>query len=412
MGLPKTASGDWLTGLGSKTVIAALTAKGAQVRFVGGCVRNALLGEPVTDIDLATPEDPETVTRLLEDAGIRAVPSGIEHGTVTAVLEARHFEITTLRHDVETFGRKAEVAFHADWEADAQRRDFTMNALYADPDGTVFDPLGGYADLAARRLRFIGDAGERIREDYLRILRFFRIHAWYGRGALDSDGLAATKTHLAGLDHLSAERVRDELFKLLAASGAASVLQAMDDAGVLAHVLPEATKINRYAACVGLEKSMRAEADPLRRLAALVDAGEQEASEIGQRLKLSNKQTVRLRAMKADLPDIGARTGKKALRRALYWHGAAFVTDRLFIAWAGGRGDSKSKSWRAVLKAARAWEAPRFPVSGLDVMALGVPKGVEVGKTLRALEAWWVDTGFPAEEKLRARLDAMVRTEP
>ncbi|MEE8534186.1 MAG: CCA tRNA nucleotidyltransferase, partial [Alphaproteobacteria bacterium] len=223
----------------TRAVVDALTADSAEVRFVGGCVRDAVAGRKVTDVDIATPDPPETVTRLLEAAGIRVVPTGIAHGTVTAVIRHRHFEITTLRRDVETYGRRAKVAFTDDWTADAARRDFTINALFCDPDGTLYDPFGGIDDLDAGRVRFVGDAVKRIKEDVLRLLRFFRFYAHYGRPPPDAEALAACRAMARALPGLSGERVSAELLRLLAAPDPAAVLALMIEAEVLAFVLPE-----------------------------------------------------------------------------------------------------------------------------------------------------------------------------
>jgi poly(A) polymerase len=249
-------------------VLAALGADGAVVRFVGGCVRDTLLARPIGDIDIATPDPPDTVLTLLEAAAIKAVPTGIAHGTITAVVPPRHFEITTLRRDVETFGRHARVAFTDDWAADAARRDFTMNALFLDAAGRVFDPVGGLADLRAGRVRFVGDAAARIREDVLRLLRFYRFHAHYGRGAPDAAARRACRELSALLPGLSGERVATELFKLLAAPDPVPTIDLMAEDGVLAVLLPEARRRDRLAGLVVLEDA----ADPLRRLAALLVA--------------------------------------------------------------------------------------------------------------------------------------------
>ena len=254
----------------TRDVIAALTAKGARVRFVGGCVRDALLGRAVKDVDIATHDDPETVTALLKAAGIRAIPTGIAHGTVTAVTGAAHFEITTLREDVETDGRRAKVAFTDDWEADAARRDFTFNAIFCAPDGTIYDRFGGIEDLKAGRVRFVGDAETRLKEDVLRLLRFFRFHAWYGRGLPDPKGLDACRKFAHLLPNLSGERVAAETLRLLGAEDPSPVFALMRQEGILTHFLPEAQNIARLTALVALERGY-GEADPLRRLAAVLD---------------------------------------------------------------------------------------------------------------------------------------------
>ena len=256
----------WMTCKSTTAVLAALAAAGAPARFVGGCVRDSLLDRPVQDVDIATPTPPDEVIWLLTEASIKAVATGLAHGTVTAVIGRAHFEITTLRRDVETDGRRAKVAFTKDWAADAARRDFTINALYLDPDGAIYDPTGGLADLRAGRVRFVGDAAARIREDYLRILRFFRFHAHYGRGEVDRAGLEACRALAAGVASLSGERLQGELLRLLGAADPTPVLRLMAAEGILAHILPEAIRIERLAGLIEVDRAV----DPLRRLAALV----------------------------------------------------------------------------------------------------------------------------------------------
>ena len=297
----------------TKAVIAALTAGGAEVRFVGGCVRDAAIGRAVTDVDIATHDLPETVIELLQAARLKVVPTGLKHGTVTAVVKGQHFEITTLRRDVETFGRHARVEFTDDWAADAARRDFTMNAMFLGIDGTLYDPFGGLADLRAGRVRFVGDARQRIKEDVLRLLRFFRFHARYGRGAPDAEGLAACRALAPLLPTLSAERVRDETLKLLRAPAPADVLRLMAREDILARYLPEAHKFERLAALTALPTERDAP-DGLRRLAAVLDVDGAGAREVATRLRFSNAEIKRLGAA------LGASAG---LHGAGRWAGAA-----------------------------------------------------------------------------------------
>src|ERR1700761_8412569 len=290
---------SWLDAKATRTLIAALDAAGIDFRFVGGAVRDGLLGRKVSDIDVATPAMPEDVVRAVEAAGLKAIPTGIAHGTVTAIVARQPFEVTTLRRDVETDGRHAVVAFTDDWRADAARRDFTMNALYADRDGTITDFFGGEDDARAGRVRFIGDPARRIEEDALRILRFFRFHAWYGRGALDPAGLTAS-TQLAGMiGRLSGERVRVELLKTLAAPDPAPSWSAMIEAGVMAHTVPAALRVDRLSAMTALERDLRLPADPLRRLAALTGVPSAELlATLKDRLKLSNRDEAHLRSLR------------------------------------------------------------------------------------------------------------------
>ena len=269
-GLPSLADADWLTREPTRTVFAALTAEGAQARAVGGAVRNALMGVPVKDVDIATTALPEEVLALAERAGLHAIPTGIEHGTVTVVADKTAFEVTTLRRDIETFGRHAKVTFTTDWREDAMRRDFTMNALYCDASGKVHDPLGGYGDLKAGRVRFIGDARQRIREDYLRILRFFRFGAQYGDAAApDAAGLAAAAAEKAGMAQLSGERIRSELLLLLAAPGAVAALRSMRDVGIIAPLLGVAGEVELVERLAAIEAALQRAPDAVLRLAAL-----------------------------------------------------------------------------------------------------------------------------------------------
>ena len=252
---PSLAGAEWLKRPGTLAVLAALNGDGVETRAVGGAVRNALLGLPVTEIDLATTAEPDRVIALAERAGLKTVPTGIDHGTVTVIVEGKPFEVTTLRRDVETFGRHAKVAYTTSWEEDAKRRDFTLNALYADRDGNVFDPIGGYGDLQAGRVRFIGEAEARIKEDYLRILRFFRFHAYYGKGAMDEEGLQAAVRLRAGLEQLSAERVAGEMRRILVAPGAIGAVEALFDHGLLTTVLGGVPRLVRFERLVAIEEA-------------------------------------------------------------------------------------------------------------------------------------------------------------
>jgi poly(A) polymerase len=396
----------WMIAPETRAVMAALAAGGGVARFVGGCVRDAVLarGGAISDIDIATSDPPDRVTALLGKAGLRAIPTGIEHGTVTALNGARHFEITTLRRDVETFGRRARVVFTDDWAADAARRDFTMNALYADPDGTLHDPTGGLADLQAGRVRFVGDATLRIQEDALRLLRFFRFHAHYGKGEPDAAGLAAAAAAAASLATLSGERIAGELFKLLQAASAPAVLQVMAQHGVLAHLLPEAPGIDRLARLISIEGRL-ALSDPLRRLAALLRADAAVAARVSDRLKLSNDDRERLAAMVAPILAIVADIDEATRSRKLYRLGRARFSDLALLAWAGDPVADAAR-WRAHLTAAQSWVRPILPVSGTDVLALGLPPGPRVGELLAAVERWWAAGDFRAG---RAELLAKLR---
>ncbi len=375
----------WLTASSTRAVIAALEAKGLA-RFVGGAVRNAVMGLPVDDVDIATSLTPEQVIQALTAAGLKHVPTGLAHGTVTAISGRTPFEITTLRRDVSTDGRNATVAYTGDWHEDAQRRDFRLNALYADPDGAIFDPTGeGLADARAGRIVFVGDAEARIREDYLRILRLFRFHAWYGKGEADAAALAACAALKDGMARLSAERVNKELMKLLAAPDPIDAVRLMQTTGVLGQILPQARALARFEAMVAID------ADPLLRLAALIDG---EPLTVAERLRLSNAQRDRLAAAFGAKPALDAAMGERAARAALYEAGWQAFADRLKLLQAAG-----GAAAGPLLGKLEGWTRPVLPVSGKDVLVLGVDPGPKVSEILRALEAWWIESDFPEDRE-------------
>jgi poly(A) polymerase len=398
----------WLDASETRALVAALTRDGGQTRFVGGCVRDAWLGRAVKDIDLATPDPPETVLQRLQRAGIRAIPTGIEHGTVTAVIGARHFEVTTLRRDVETFGRHARVAFTDDWDADAARRDFTINALSADPDGTVHDPFGGIADLEAGLVRFVGDAEARIREDVLRLLRFFRFHAWYGKGAPDAAALDACGRLASLLPALSGERVAAELLRLLLAPDPASALALMRDHGVLKPILPELTQIERLRTLVLIEDAVE-QRDAVRRLAALLPREPEAALAVAARLKLSNADRDRLVALASPANALVLPLDERAQRHALHRLGAPMVRDLVLLDWADQ--PAAAKRHRELLAAADAWTPVALPVKGQDAVDLGVPAGPEVGRLLAEVGQWWEEGDYRATRAdCLAQLKALIGT--
>lgn len=372
-----------MTAPASRRVVAALAKDGATVRFCGGAVRDALAGiETVYDIDLATPDPPETVVRLAAAAGLATRPTGIGHGTVTVVADGRAFEVTTLRRDVETYGRKAKVAFTDDWKEDAARRDFTINALYADPDGAVIDYFSGMADLAAGIVRFIGDPMERIREDALRILRFFRFHARFGKSAPDIDSLTACRTLAPLTASLSGERIRQELFRLLLGPRPDYAMRLMLEANVLAVILPQATRLDHLSRLVAIETA----ADPLRRLGALLSGG---ADDAAMRLRLSNADARRLVEMCPPIA-LPADDDARARRRILYAYESSRVRDGAWLALAE-TGDPRYRDW---IEAADAWRRPKLPVGGEDAQRLGVPKGPPLGQALRQVEDAWIASDF------------------
>ena len=380
-------------------LLAALTAEGAVARFVGGCVRDAVAGRPVRDIDIATSGAPESNARLLAAARFKVVPTGIAHGTLTAISGRRHFEVTTLRRDVESYGRHARVALTDNWDADAGRRDFTINALYADADGSLYDPTGGLADLAAGRVRFVGRAARRIEEDRLRILRFFRFHAWYGRGPANRAALLACGNAATGIDDLSGERIRQEFLKLLAAPQPLSALRLMDRHRVLERILEGGADLARLAR---LRRRERAEGapDPLLRLAALMAGQDREAAlALAARLRLSNAERDRLVFLVAPPLAFDHPIDRAQVRHAIYSHGVERIADLAHLA---GR--------PAVAALARRFERPSFPLRGRDARGLGIATGPGLGRLLAEVERWWIEGDFEADHAAcLARLKALRR---
>src|SRR5579883_2331632 len=379
-------------------------AGGAGRRRGCGPVRRrsgALLGREIGDIDLATPAAPEQVMALLQARGIKTVPTGLAHGTVTAVVPPRRFEITSLRRDVETYGRRARVAFGADWAADAARRDFTMNAIFLAPDGTLYDPVGGLADLFAGRVRFVGDPAARIAEDVLRLLRYYRFEAYFGRGGGDAAARAACRQAVPLLPRLSAERVAQELLRLLAAANPVPALRMMDEDGVLAAVLPEARRLDRLERLLPLEP----EPDALRRLAALVAVDAAGASALAGRLRLSNAARDRLANLAPPWP-LDPQADARGWRRMLYRLGVARARDLALLLAAEGM--MSPQRLAAFLALARDWKPPAFPLAGRDVVALGIAPGPRVGQLLAAVKSWWEEGDFAADHaRCRARLQEL-----
>lgn len=394
----------WLTAPATRAVMAALEAAGGSdcARFVGGCVRNALIGAPVADIDIATTLKPEETDRAIRAAGLKAVPTGIAHGTVTAVSERQPFEITTLRRDVSTDGRNATVAFTDDWAEDAARRDFRLNALYADREGQVFDPTGqGVADAAAGRIIFVGDPETRIGEDYLRILRFFRFFAWYGRGEPDRAALEACRALASGMTRLSAERVSKELMTLLAAPDPREAMAAMSAAGVLAQILPEAAAGPAFGAAVAQG------GDPVIRLMTLLPSDERIVTEASARLRLPNSTRDRLAAAAVAAPVVSLAMGDPEVRAAAYRFGARTVADALHRRWA--ETPAGAEDAQRLLTLVEGWRRPSMPVGGRELARLGVEPGPETGRVLKAFEDGWIADDFPSEghaERLAALVNA------
>lgn len=399
--LPSLAGQDWLAR--ARPVMRVLADAGYEARAVGGAVRHALMGLPVGEVDLATTAKPDETMKACEAAGLKCVPTGLAHGTVTVLSGGSAYEVTTLRQDVETFGRHAKVAYTADWAADARRRDFTMNALYCTADGTVGDPLGGWPDLAARRVRFIGDPAERIREDYLRILRFFRFQAEVGQGPLDAAGLAACVRERHGLASLSAERVRSELLKLLSAADPLAGIGPMLDFGLLPSLLHAAPRPGLLARLIAAERELSAPIDAILRLSVLAVAVEDDIPALGERLRLSNTERDRLIVVDHKAAALGT-LSDRAARRTLYRTGVEQWQRRVLAAAVAGAGPR----WRTLYALPRSWHAPQFPLRGADALALGIAPGPRVGELLAAVEAWWIEGDFAANEAdLRQRLAEM-----
>ena len=381
-----------------------------SLRFVGGCVRNALWGEDVGDIDLACQLEPEAVVAALEAAGIRYVPTGIAHGTVTAVIDGQPFEVTSLRRDVETDGRRATVAYTMDWAEDAQRRDLTMNALYADLSGRVYDPTGqGHSDLKSRKFRFVGDAEQRVQEDYLRILRFFRFLALYGgQEKVDAASLKACREHQAGIRKLSAERVWMELKKLLSADNPVRACHIMLTNGILESVLPEANNVDGLEALLRLESREKIKPDPLLRLMAMSAREPLQMALLTKRLKMSKAETARLRGWADNDAQLSTDMPERERMAAIYKSGKSVIIDRARLRAAGETDPIQSSRWMSLADLAMGWQPPVFPLTGKDLAKAGVPKGPGMGKALKALEALWIRSGFSTEKpQLLAALKLM-----
>ncbi|MEY4965067.1 MAG: hypothetical protein RL274_650 [Pseudomonadota bacterium] len=394
----------WMTAPETVQVMAAL----GEARFVGGAVRDALLGASVADIDIAVPMPPSEVLARLVARNIKVIETGMDHGTVTAIAGTHAFEITSLRRDVETDGRHAVIAFTDDWAEDAARRDFTINALYASASGEIFDYATGVEDLIAGKVRFMGDARLRIAEDYLRVLRLFRFHAWYGKGDVDAEGLRAAAEAKDKLKNLPAERIAKEMLRLLEAGNSTPVLRVMAATGILSELLPGALQLPRLERLVEIDADYFSPRDGVLRLAALLPEDGEAAHAAADALKLSNADRTRLeQALSGER--IAAHLSAKDVRRLLYRIGVARFRDKIWLAWAGAPKGANAIQWRMLLTMADNWQRPRFPLTGLDVMQAGVPEGPEVGRVLAQVEDWWVGGDFASDEgALRDRLRAAI----
>lgn len=388
--MTETVTGEWLIASETRAVIAALTAAGATPRFVGGCVRDAVLNKTVRDIDIAVDIMPDKIMDALSTAGLRAIPTGIDHGTVTAMSGKRPYEITTLRRDIDTDGRHAKVEFTSDWKADASRRDFTMNALYADPDGTLIDILGsGLSDLAARRVRFIGSANDRINEDFLRILRLFRFHAWYGKGEMEPDALVACAGLAGGISGLSKERVGSEMLKLMSAPRPDIAIDMMVQTGVMAQVLPMASGAVPIGALISAESRIGISADPMRRLAFLT--AEADPVLVGRALRLSNEQ---MKALKMRAPLDYIIDDAATARRAGYQRGEASARDILLMQAAHDARLPETRLIPVIIEGSKT----AMPVRAADLMGIGIEPGPRIGEMLSHIETRWIESDFTLDK--------------
>ena len=398
--VPTICNADWLRAPATQQVFAALNQNGHVARTVGGCVRNSLFAQiadgssgvgAITDIDFATTATPDETLKLAAAAGLRTVPTGLQHGTVTVIAGGEGFEVTTLRRDVATDGRRAEVAFTDDWAIDAARRDLTINALYADADGTIFDPLGGFEDLCNRRIRFVGDATTRIREDYLRILRFFRFFAQYGEGFPDAPGLAACVAERGGLAQLSAERVHQELMKLLVSPGATTTLQIMADYGLLGEILPVVPNLPR------LDRLIRNDPqhDKALRLAALCIVIDEDAERVTKALRLSRQEAAVMQLAASTQKTGGIEPlGDAAARHLLYRHGAEDYVRLIKLQRALYPDAKPLRVWERLAQLPELWNTPTFPITGKDLIQLGLAPGAVIGDILNELERRWLQSDF------------------
>ena len=407
---PSIAGQAWLA---SPDVHAVMDALG-QARLVGGCVRNSLLGLDVDDIDIATPLTPDAVARAVTARGMKAIDTGAEHGTLTVVLNSRPFEVTTLRRDVSTDGRRATVAFTTVWEEDAARRDFTINALYADSDGRVHDYHNGVGDLQAGLVRFIGDADMRIAEDHLRILRLFRIHAWYGRGEIDAVAMRACRDGRAKIRALSGERIQKEMLKLLRARRPVHAVRAMQDIHVLDEIIPGDVDVDALARLCDIDAANHFLPDPVLRLGVMM-SGSEAGRELAPRWRLSNEDRSSLLGIFKFGNLLATRPDPRELRRLLYRHGEDAIRRQIRAAWARSGAERDDAAWASLHSHAIGWQRPVLSVDGSDVLRAGVPEGPLVGRVLHDVETWWVDADFPDDpglvrERLRHVVDSLGRS--
>lgn len=399
--MTRTPNLNWSDVVGLEAVVSALDPHGEGcVRLVGGCVRDRLLGLPVADFDCATTLSPEAVIAALETAGLKAIPTGLAHGTVTALSSGKTFEVTTLRHDIATDGRHATVAFTDDWPEDAKRRDFTINALYSDPrTGAVFDPVGGLTDLTPPYVRFIGDAGTRIKEDYLRILRYFRFFARFGAATPDPDAMTACAFHAKALMTLSRERVAQELLRIFGAANPSFALEAMERIHLFDSVLPEYIhgSDKAIAGLLNHERRLAVAPSPLRRLATAMPVDQRTLKSFAKRMKLSNATTSHLLTLAAARAAMGG-MDDAAIKRLIYAYGKAEALDAVLIEGGALITAEQWQQWQA-------WPIPAFPIKGRDLIAKGIAPGPMISEKLRQIETNWIAAGFPSGDTFDALVD-------
>ncbi|MGQ4273329.1 CCA tRNA nucleotidyltransferase [Terrihabitans sp. B22-R8] len=403
-----SAVADLLGDEAVRTMFRVLDGDGETARIAGGAVRDALIGRRPHEVDFATTALPQEVQRRAGAAGLKTVPTGIEHGTVTVLVRGQPFEVTTLRRDVETDGRHALVAFGRDWAEDARRRDFTINGLFLDAEGGVHDHVDGLDDLKAGRVRFIGEARARIREDYLRILRFFRFLSGYGDGQPDPEAMSAAVRERAGLQFLSAERIRVELLKLLVTRRAEIVVELMAGHGLLGPLLGGVPRTARLQRLIALDRARNAPPDAVLRLGALALFVREDAERLRAGLRLSNAEAERLIALSGTAPRLHPDLSDPDRRRALYLLGPAVFRDRVRLAWAGSDEAARHPGWLDLLMFAESWVVPVMPMRAADLLARGVPRGPALGAALRKAEQAWIAADFPNEPRALEQIIASV----
>ncbi len=409
--IDKTINSEWLNDITTQSIFSAFNREGFQARVVGGAIRNTLLGQKVKDIDFATTASPEQAINLAHEADLKVIPTGLKHGTITIVVGGAPFEVTTLREDVETDGRHAQVSFTKNWKTDASRRDFTINALYADEAGRLYDPVGGYEDVVAGRLRFIGEPVERIREDYLRILRYFRFQAEYNLKSVDNASLKACVAETKGLAGLSAERVISEVEKILTGPHAVHVINLMYDYAVLLEVLGLVAHPLTLEKLITLEKRFSDVPDVVLRLGALCCLKEEDGLYLSQRFKLSNQKKALICSLNRPDPTFVSDMSLAEAKVALYKLGPKVYQNKVLYCWVKAQADICDEAWTKLFELVDQWDVPEFPIRGQDLINLGMEKGPEIGVVLKALEVYWIQHDFkPGKSSLLDYVTSLMKT--